>query len=282
MCRKLLILCFALVVIAMSTPVSAAPSQADPLKIDFDGSGSTDTQAGWQAWQFDFSPTTNTFIKSWTIGGSKVAVELKGVKNDGSNPASRNRDNQPSTELGDMHQDLFYVATTGAGVGLAGLDYIQITFTLGSVYANKTFGISTWSWDQAFNTNNDSRQDDYVSWGVVNPASNGGYHVTRWDDPCTPADENGLYKANIPTLDRNWMFGKPAPYASDSVNIGTFMSQYEVTTDSIGKVTIYGWWDGDSWSGSYHMPINGLVMVPEPTTVALLGLGGLALLRRRK
>jgi len=283
MCRKLLILCFALVVIAMSTPVSAAPSTATPLYIDFNGGGSTQTQAGWEGWNFDFSPTTNTFSKSFTVGGSKVAVELKGVKNDGSNPASRNRDDQPTYDLGDMHQDFFHVATTAAGVGLAGLDYLQLTFTLGSTYANKTFKLNTWSWDSAFNTNNDSSQDDYASWGVVNPSTNGGYHVTMWDDPATTdVNEAGLRKNNVPILDRQWMFGRPWPAESDAIDGHTFATDFVVTTDGTGKVTIYGWWDGDRWQGSYHFPINGLKMVPEPTTVALLGLGGLALLRRRK
>src|SRR4030042_811317 len=104
MCRKLLILCFALVVIAMSTPVSAAPSYETPLKIDFNGEGvgqTGRTQAGWEAWDLERAPTVNTFTKAWTIGGSKVAVELKGVKNDASMPGGRMRGDQPIDNNGD-------------------------------------------------------------------------------------------------------------------------------------------------------------------------------------
>ena len=49
-----------------------------------------------------------------------------------------------------------------------------------------------------------------------------------------------------------------------------------------GDITIYGWIDPTDWSGSMHMPLNGFEVVPEPATVALLGLGGLALLRRKR
>jgi hypothetical protein len=282
MCRKLLILCFALVVIAMSTPVLAAPSYSAPLKIDFNGEGvgqTGRTQTGWEGWDFDRSPTVNTFTKPFTIGGSKVSVELKGVKNDASMPGSRMRGDQASSKLGDVHQDLFFVATTGAGVGLLGLDYIQVKFTLGTSYANKDFRITAFAWDSAYNTYHDSYNDDYAAWGVVNPSTNGGYHTLRYDDPCTPEDENGIDKANIPILAQHLMQG---PQQSDpSVGWYTYSSTFDVTADATGVVMIYGWFNG-AFQGSYHMPINGLIMVPEPMTVALLGLGGLALLRRRK
>jgi hypothetical protein len=283
MCRKLLILCFALAVIAMSTPVSAAPSYATPLKIDLNGTTGTSlgqTQAGWQGWDFVNSPTTNTFTKAWTIGGSKVSVELKGVKNDGSNPGSRDRLNLPDTKLGNVHEDIFFVSTTAAGVGLLGLDYIQVSLSMGAAQAGKTFGIRTFSWDSAYNTSNDSYNDDYAAWGVVNPSTNGGYHSYRWDDPCTPGDENGIIKRNIPMLAEWNMQGAP-PRKDNTVGAYQYSGYFETTADSTGKVVIYGWFDG-SLQGSYHMPINGLTVMPEPATVALLGLGGLALLRRRK
>jgi hypothetical protein len=281
MCRKLLILCFALVVIAMGTPVSASPTSVTPLRIDFNGEGvgqTNRTQPGWTGWDFDRSPTTNTFTKPITVGGDKMTVELKGVKNDGSNPGSRMRGDQTNTKLGNVHQDLFFVSNTAAG--LLGRDYIQIKLTLGGAHANQPYRITAFAWDSAYNTFHDYSNDDYAAWGVVNPSINGGYHDWKWNDPCTTdVNEYGIDKRNVPILARHLMQGPPQ--SDPGVNALTYSSTFDVMADGSGIVTIYGWFDG-AFEGSFHMPINGLIVVPEPMTVALLGLGGLALLRRRK
>jgi hypothetical protein len=177
-----------------------------------------------------------------------------------------------------VQQDLFYVATTGSGVGLLGLDYIQVKFTMGLVNADKTFQVRAYAWDSAFNTYHDSYIDDYAAWGVVNPSTNGGYHTLRYDDPCTPEDENGIDKSNIPILAQHLMQG---PDQDAGTMSNKYSSVFDVTTDSSGVAIVYGWFNG-AFQGSFHMPINGIAMIPEPATVALLGLGGLALLRRRK
>ncbi|MBN1393013.1 MAG: PEP-CTERM sorting domain-containing protein [Sedimentisphaerales bacterium] len=192
-------------------------------------------------------------------------MELKGIKNDGSNPGSRMRDAQTTYKLGNVHEDLFFVATTASAVGLHGLDYISVKYSLGSAQANKTFTVWAFAWDSAYGTANDPDMDDYAAWGVVNPSTNGGYLDAG--------------NANVPVLGRHLMQG---PKQNDpNVNWDTYMSAFDVTADGTGVITVYGWFDG-GWQGSYHMPISGIVLLPEPTTVALLGLGGLALLRRRK
>jgi hypothetical protein len=237
----------------------------NPLKVDINGENPDHdpcrTQPGWEGWDFPRAPTLITFTKAFTIGGDKVSVELKGVKNDGSMPGSRMRTEEGIENLGRVHQDLFFVATTGAGVNKVGLDYIEMTINMSASQADKTFQITTWSYDTAFNTYHDSSMDDYAAWSLINPSTYGGY------DPCGP-------RPLIPYLARTFLGG-------GEHDAYQYSSTFEVTLDSLGKVTIYGWWDGESWQGSYHMPLNGFMIIPEPMTVALLGLGGLALLRNR-
>ncbi|MBN1391434.1 MAG: PEP-CTERM sorting domain-containing protein [Sedimentisphaerales bacterium] len=266
--RGFLILSLALVVCAFGTPVSADPSPMNPLKVDINGDNNPGvdpdpnrTQPGWQGWDFSSAPTTNTFSKSFIVGGSKVGIELRGVQNNGSMPGSRMRAEQGVENLGKVHQDLLFVSTTGAGAGLCGLDYIEMTIFMPS-HAGETFQITTWSYDTAFNTYNDPSMDDYAAWSLTNPSTFGGY------DPCE-------IRPLIPYLARTFLGG-------GEHDAYQYSSTFEITLNSFGKATIYGWWDGNSWEGNCHMPLNGFMIIPEPMTVALLGLGGLAMQRRKK
>jgi hypothetical protein len=61
---------------------------------------------------------------------------------------------------------------------------------------------------------------------------------------------------------------------------GSFIAQSNAT----GQLSIFGWYDGYKWEGTYISAINGFTigLVPEPATMVLLGLGGLALLRKHR
>jgi hypothetical protein len=65
----------------------------------------------------------------------------------------------------------------------------------------------------------------------------------------------------------------------DAGGAGTFAGQWYVL-DIIGAVN-GDWIDLYDYSVSYYTPVGTLQLIPEPMTIALLGLGGLFLRRRR-
>jgi hypothetical protein len=321
MCNKLIVLSVALVVAGFCVPVPAAyigfddsgNSGVNPLKVDIGGGGVTPTLPGWQYWVFQSNwtgPTADmTFTDlnqdySWEQPTATMNVYRKNQVALGANPnvgLSRSREGGFAGVAGTGD---FSNTTEGYG-----MNYVQLT--LDGLAPDQDYKIWVWdfenspTWSMASN-NPDSK---FTAWSTTNPKQWLDSHVGQYQgigdgthdpngygpivgdqysaprtDSNMPGTETNPYTGTGPSL---WQLtlGRVNEVAYDTYDhLGENQNDasFHVTTDDYGNVVLYAWEDFTDWTGSAHVPVNGFEVIPEPATLLLLGLGGLALLRKRR
>ena len=303
MCKKLT---FVLAMLAIAVPTSAIergifnegdsyPGDNILLKVDIDANGSTGpnhTQPGWTAWEMpeywsSFGPVTKNF--------GSVIVTLDGVTATGGGghlAGSRDRIHDPVSncdcDFPLMYKDLVYVPHTASCMGE---DYFEVAFNFGPSHAGETYQFTFWGWDVAFGGSGYGSgsaappNSKWMAWSATNPDQwlNANGYPSGYDCPNTPGESN--MPADLMALTELALAQGRAPWLTcfDDSHGMTFAATLEAQLDESGRTTIYGWADMQSMVGSQHAVLNGfMISVPEPATIALLGLGGLTIPRKRR
>jgi hypothetical protein len=316
MCKKLIVL----LVVALSLPATAAyigfdmdgNSGVNPLKLDLDGGGVVSAHAGWQSWLFQSAwtgPQANGFVNPQAEGPGEVPTAQLNVYR---KPAEVSQGGNGITSVGisrNRSSGMVAVAGTGdysLGTRGYGMSYVELTLTglqpstnykffvhayeANGVWANPTNNFQKFV---AYSTTNpktwlDAHQGEYA--GVDNePNGYGAPTVNALPNTDTnmPGSANNAYTGTGPSL-YDMVLDRAS--ISDETNAGRDYlddpakncAEFWAMTNGSGQIVIYEWLDNADWGGSAHIPINGVYVIPEPATIALLGLGGLALIRRKR
>jgi len=288
MCKKLIVL----LVVALSAPAMAAYIGAgNPLAVDIDGGGVTTAKAGWQQWLFASNwtgPAVQGFAnpaaeQPWELPNAQLDVfRLQGTPQTAG--LSRNRGGGFAGVAGTGDY-----AITSQGFGMS---YNKLTLT--QLEPDVTYKISLWGYelDGVWNNGTDSPAK-YVQWSTTNPNAwlTANYNATSGECPLGGyGPKPGLADSNMPAglkalTQASARASLISPYAVEQDLLGwsPCKAVIRATADGDGTIVLYAWMDGVKvWGGSNHVPLNGFYVIPEPTTIALLGLGGLALIRRKR
>jgi hypothetical protein len=292
MWNRLIVLCVALIIVGLSISTLANPPRAtNPLKIDIVyAPDNQQPQPGWLAWPFE-KDWTSPVSQAFDIGGippewptAELSAYRKAIPPYPSiTGGARNRSGGLAFVAGPGEY-----STTGKGLGTS---YLQLKLT--NLLPNTEHIISLWSWERTAVWANptDNPNSKWGFWGISLPVewlnANGysglngepnGYYPKVGPLPIT---ESNMPAELLATGSRIFI-QSPDPPADDWYLGDNHCATLTVYSNASGEITLYGWNDSTDLRGAMHMPLNGFMVIPEPLTIALLGLGGLAMLRKRR